>query len=121
MFAFDITLAGDSSSTRTYSLTGVVDGNSARSNPVAPVNAPESLIIKHGESSRDGTTLDRHLVRFDLTKVNGAGVPLKGSLYVTIEVPRDTVFTSTIIKDMRTQMSNFLTDANVVKLLNREP
>jgi hypothetical protein len=121
MFTLDITLAGDSSSTRTYSLTSVAEGNSFRANPAAPLNAPETLSIKHQQSSRGGIALDRHLARLDLTKINSAGTPVQASLYVTIEVPRDSAITATMIKDMRTQMQNFWVDANVAKLLNAEP
>lgn len=121
MFAFDITLVGDSASTRTYSLKDVTNGNSIRSAATAPLNAPEVLTIKNQKSSRGGIVLDRHLVRLDLTKINGSGAPVQASVYVTIEVPEDAVITAAIIKDMRTQMINFMSDANVVKLLNGEP
>jgi len=121
MFAFDITLAGDSSSTRTYSLKSVVEGSSLRGAATAPLNAPETLSIKNQKSSRGGIPLDRHLVRFDLTKINASGAPVTASVYQTMEVPEDSVFTAAIIKDMRTQMINFMSDANVAKLLNGEP
>ena len=121
MFTFDITLAGDSSSTRTYSLRSVTDGKAIRANPSAPLNAPETLTINHQKSSRGGIPLDRHLVRLDLTKINASGAPVVASVYVTIEVPEDTVITAAMIKDMRTQMQNFWVDANVTKLLNSEP
>jgi hypothetical protein len=121
MFTTDITLAGDSSSTRTYSLRSIVDGTAVRANPAAPLNAPETLVIKHQKSLRGGIPLDRHLARLDLTKINSGSNPVVASVYVTIEVPEDTVITAAIIKDMRTQMTNFLVDANVAKLLNSEP
>lgn len=122
MFNNDITLAGDSSSTRTYALRGVTDGNSIRSNASAPTSAPEAMLIKNQTSSRGGVALNRTLVRLDLTKINTPGVPLTGSVYVTFEVPQDPVWTVAIIKDMRTQLVNFLTTAgNVEKLLNGEP
>ena len=121
MFNTDITLAGDSSSTRTYSLRSIVDGSTVRANASAPVNAPETMTIKHGVSSRGGIPLDRHLVRLDLTKINSASNPVTASLYVTAEVPQDAAITAAMIKDMRTQLQNFWIDANVVKLLNGEP
>jgi hypothetical protein len=121
MFTFDITLTGDSASTRTYSLKSVVEGNALRASAAAPLNAPETMTIKNGTSSRGGIALDRHLVRFDLTKINAAGLPVQASVYLTIEVPRDSAITAAMIKDMRTQMTNFVTDANVAKLLNSEP
>jgi hypothetical protein len=121
-FATDITLAGDASSSRIYSQTSQTEGNSIRKNSSAPLSLPESLTIKNGVSSRSGVPLDRHLVRLDLTKANAANVALMASVYVTFEVPRDVVFTAAIIKDMRTQLTNFLGTAGYVeKLLNGEP
>ncbi|DAD51270.1 coat protein [ssRNA phage Zoerhiza.1_6] len=121
MFLTDIVSAGDSSSTRTYSLRSILDGSSVRANSAAPLNAPETLTIKHSKSSRGGIPLDRHLARFDLTKINSSSAPVVASVYVNIEVPEDAVITAAIIKDMRTQLTNFLSDANVAKLLNGEP
>jgi hypothetical protein len=78
--------------------------------------------VKHQLSSRGGVPLDRHLVRLDLTKINALGAPVVASVYVTLEVPRDSAITIAMIKDMRTQMVNFLTTAGVPeKLLNNEP
>jgi len=122
MLLDDITLVGDSASTRMYSLKSVTDGNSIRGASTAPLNAPETLTIKHSVSSRGGIQLDRHLVRLDLTKINGAFQPVVGSVYVNFEVPRDSVFTAAMIKDMKTQMVNLLAVAgNVDKLLAGEP
>jgi len=121
MFA-DQTIAGDSSSTRTYALTSLVNGSSVRQNAAAPVGLPEQLLISHQESSRSGFPLDRHLVRLNLAKLAGNGsTALTASVYVTIEVPRDSNITVAMIRDMRTQMVNFLTNANLDKILNGEP
>jgi hypothetical protein len=122
MFTDPITLVGDSASTRGYSLTSIQDGSTVRANALAPVNAPETMQVKHQLSSRGGVPLDRHLVRLDLTKINALGAPVVASVYVTLEVPRDSAITIAMIKDMRTQMVNFLTTAGVPeKLLNNEP
>jgi len=122
MFA-DQTLAGDSSSSRTYALTSIVDGSSIRQNASAPVGLPEQLLISHQESTRNGVPLDRHLIRLNLAKSGNehAGVKLIASVYVTIEVPRDTAVTVAMIRDMRTQLQNFWTNANLDKVLNGEP
>jgi hypothetical protein len=122
MFSNDITLAGDSSSTRTYALRSIVDGNSVRAAATAPVGEDESLAIKHSlVVQKTGIPADRHLVRLDLAKLNSEEKLAGAALYVVIEIPRDSVITAAIIKDMRTQLVNFLTNTNVDKLINREP
>jgi hypothetical protein len=122
MFTDPITLVGDSASTRGYALVSIEGGSTIRSNPLAPVNTPETMLVKHQLSSRGGLPLDRHLVRLDLTKINALSLPVVGSVYVNFEVPRDLVFTLAMVKDMRTQLVNFITLAGVVeKLLNNEP
>jgi hypothetical protein len=41
---------------------------------------------------------------------------------MTLEVPRDAAITLAMIKDMRTQLTNFVNTAgNIEKLLNNEP
>jgi hypothetical protein len=122
MFTDPITLVGDSASTRGYALVSIQDGNTVRANPLAPVNAPETMQVKHQLSSRGGVPLDRHLARLDLTKINSLSAPVVASVYMTLEVPRDAAITLAMIKDMRTQLTNFVNTAgNIEKLLNNEP
>jgi hypothetical protein len=122
MFTNDITLAGDSSSTRTYALRSITDGNSVRANASASATLPETLQVKHQLSSRGGVPLDRHLVRLDLGLNSANQGVVSPSVYLTIEVPRDPIVTVAIIKDMKTQLVNFLaTSGYVDKLLNGEP
>lgn len=122
MFNTDITLAGDSSSTRTYALRSIIDGSSVRSNPSAPTAELETLSIKHTRSVRDGITVKRHLVRLDLAKLNSASnkVP-QAAVYVVMEVPQDSAITTAMVKDMVTQLKNFLDSANTTKIINDEP
>lgn len=123
MFNTSITLAGESSSTRNYDLVSMDGGNSVRKNPLAPVGELESLSIRHSSSVQKdtGLTIDRHLVRFDLQKVTSGGEPANLGVYVVMEVPRDSVITAALVKDIRTQMVNLLTLGNVDKILNGEP
>jgi len=123
MFTDPVTLAGDSSSTRGYALQSILDGNSVRSAPTAPVGLPEQLIIKHDISSRGGVPLARHLIRLNLAKtgVDHSGALLTASVYLTIEVPLDQAVTVAMLRDMRTQLNNFTTNANLDKILNNEP
>jgi len=120
MFNTDVTLAGDNSSTRGYSLTSIVDGKAIRSNASAPLGEPETLTVSHSKRSADPNASTRHLVRLDLTKTNGLGESATGSVYCVIESPK-TIITTAQISDMVTQLKNFLSAANLLKLLNNEP
>lgn len=122
MLNTDITLAGDSSSTRTYALRSIEGGNSFRANASAPNGEAETLTVKHSSNKNgSGIAVKRHLVRLDLQKVNAAGIPVNAAVYVVVEVPVDPAITVAYIKDMRTQMTNFLVNANVDKILSDEP
>lgn len=121
MFANDITLAGDASSTRTYALTSILNGSSIRSNASVAAGEAELMSISNTRKSKAPDSPTRHLVRLDLTRVNSTtGVPATGSVYVVIEEPQATI-TPVMIQDMVTQLKNFLTAANVTKILNDEP
>ena len=124
MLTNDLTVTGDSSSTRTYALAeGPTEGknNSLRKASVATTGESENLAISHSSSIRSGTVVKRHLLRLNLGKLNSTTQKVHvGSLYVVVEVPQDPAITAAQIKDMRTQMVNLLTNANVDKLLNDE-
>jgi hypothetical protein len=123
MFANSFALVGDSASTRTYDLVSIENGKSIRKNAAAAANELESITVSHTASlNKEGTVVKRHLARLDLWKVNSTTQKLqKAAVYVVIEQPVDSVITAAILKDMRTQLKNFLDDANVAKLINDEP
>jgi hypothetical protein len=123
MLTQDITLAGDSSSTRVYAQTAgpTETSNSSIRKAPAATGELESLTVKHSTSSRNGTVVKRHLARLDLGKVNSTSQKQQvASVYVVMEVPQDTVITSAQISDMTTQLKNLLSAGNVTKLLNDE-
>jgi hypothetical protein len=123
MLNTDITLAGDSSSSRVYSWKSPISpGGILRVNSSAPVGLPETLSVNHTEGKKGGLPLDRHLIRLDLAKANGSGAVVTASFYVVMEVPRDPIITAAMLKDMRTQMVNLLATAGYMdKLLAGEP
>lgn len=121
MFTNDIPLIGDAASTRTYSLVSIAGGSSLRSNPLTGAALPETLAIKHTSTTKQKQTSDRHLVRLDLAKADAlTGEVVNGAVYLVIEAPR-TVITAAQLKDMVTQLKNFLTPGVVSQLLNNEP
>lgn len=120
MFATDITLAGDASSTQTYSLTSIVNGKAIRANAAAAAGAEQLLTVSHGPKSSAANAPLRHLVRIDTTKSDLTGASVVMSVYTVLEVPR-TIVTAAQVQDAVTQLKNFLSGANVTKLLNSEP
>jgi hypothetical protein len=121
MLLNDITLAGDASSSQTYSLISVQDGNSVRRNSAAPSDAPQQLIVKHESYSKGSLKGTRHLVRLERTRAQATSLtPVTGSVHLVIDAPGDTV-TAADLKDMFTQLKNLLTAGVVTQVLNGEP
>jgi hypothetical protein len=121
MFTNDITLAGDASSSQTYSLIDVDGGNSVRRNSAAPLDAPQVMTIKHESYTKGSIKGTRHLVRLERTRAQATSLtPVTGSVHVVIDAPNDTV-TPADLKDMFTQLKNFLTAGAITQVLNGEP
>jgi hypothetical protein len=121
MFTNDITLAGDAGSSTVYALISVEGGNSARRDGAAGLDSPKNMLIKHERVTKGTLTSDRHLVRLEKTLPQATTlVPVTGSIHVVIDAPRDTI-TVAMLKDMTTQLKNFLSAANIDKLVNNEP
>ena len=115
----------DGTTPKTYSLQSIVDAKSIRANAAAAVGAPETLTISHGKRNpKDSTSADRHLVRFDTTKVDStSGVSQLASVYLVIEMP-ESQFTSTDIIEMFHRLEHIIVDssaAGLLKILNNEP
>jgi len=123
MFATDITLVGDAASSTVYSLRSIADGKAIRGDATAGLSQPKQLTISHSEVSRPAGILDRHLVRLDRTETRVTdSVDVAGSVYLVVESPRDNTVTVAQLKDMITQLRNFLTTAGYAdKLFNGEP
>jgi hypothetical protein len=121
MFSLDITLAGDASSSQTYSLVDVDNGNSVRRNSAAPSDAPQLMTIKHESRVSGGISGKRHLIRLDRSRAQATTLTqVQGSVYVVIDAPDNTV-TAADLKDMFTQLKNFLTAGAITQILNGEP
>lgn len=121
MFSNDITLAGDASSSQTYALQSINDGKSIRGDKTLGAALPRLLTISHSASKKGTQVTDRHLVRLDLAKADAVtGEKVNLGVYLVLEMPR-TVATNAQLKDMVTQMKNFITSGAVDQLLNNEP
>jgi len=114
------TLAGDASSSTTYARRYVNETKGLYSDASAPLGSPKTLSVSHSQVNRGAAGVaDRHLVRLDRTEVNASGVAATASVYVVLEVPRSIV-TEAQTLDMVTQLKNFLSSANLDKILNNE-
>jgi hypothetical protein len=121
MFTNDITLAGDAGSSTVYALISVEGGNSARRDGASGLDLPKDMLIKHERVTKKTLTSDRHLVRLEKTKPESVSLlPVTASVHVVLDVPRGTI-TVAEIKDMVTQLKNFLSAGNIDKLINNEP
>lgn len=116
----DITLAGDASSSTTYALINRLATSSLRRDASATIGSPKAISVSHA-TGKDafGQPVDRHVVRLDRTEADSLNLKHTGSVYVVLVQPASGV-TEAHIKDMRTQLKNFLSDANVDKVLNGE-
>jgi len=120
MFTNDIVSNGDAGSSVTYALTSIAGGKSVRSVSGLPLGNNRSMTISHASAGKPGEEVDRHMERFDFTTVDTAGKSATASVYAVLVVPR-TVVTVAQVQDLVTQLKNFLSSANVAKLLNNEP
>lgn len=123
MLSQDLTLAGDASSSRVYSLQALEKGGSLRSNSAATPGLPETLSIQHTERTDKSTkvTVQRHSVRLEKSVANAAGVPVKSTVFVVFEHHIDPAVTAAQIKDQFTQAKNLLDGTTIGKVLNNEP
>jgi hypothetical protein len=116
-------LIGDAASSTTYSLRSITDGKAVRGDATAGLSQPKQLTISHSEVSRSTGVADRHLIRLDRVETRVIdSIDVAASVYLVVESPRDNTVTAAQIKDMITQLKNFLITATYVdKMLNGEP
>ena len=117
--AAQLTIAGDSSTTRVYEDVGRADRKTTRKDSTLGVDQPFFLTITHSEESNKGVISDRHLVRFDRTVVDSEDNAATVSFYGVFSVPRK-IITLTHVQDLVTQFKNLLTSGNVAKIVNGE-
>lgn len=121
MLALDITLAGDAASSQTYSFANYpTPTSSLRGDRVAGSALPRTMAIGHSVMKKGTQSTDRHLVRLNLAMADAVtGEKVFGGAYLVIEMPQ-TVMTVAKMKDIITQLKNFLSSGNIDMLLNNE-
>lgn len=122
MFSTDV-VVNNGSSDVTYSQISLENSKSIRNDATRGIAYPRSLVISHETAGNGLKTSDRHLVRFNDTKIDPTstvGGSISASCYTVLDVPRR-VFTDLDIKALVTSQKNFWTEANLAKILNGEP
>jgi len=120
MLANDLTLNpgsyGGVSANKIFNLAGYpTPTSSIRRVQATALTTPETVLISHQNVQRGGLTVDRHLVRHDVTLNDPLKGAVKASAWVTIEVPRGTtVFTNAVIKDMFGRLPSALLASGVM-------
>lgn len=122
-FPLDIALDDLTPATHTYSQISLEKGKSIRNDATRGLGTPRSLIISHTANGSGMNATDRHLIRLnDVKEDTGSdtNAVLSGSVYMVIEKPRR-ILTDGDISSMIEQLVDFLTAANIAKILNGEP
>lgn len=98
----------------------LVDGVE-RLNDETDLILPEKVVIKHATQGGKGKELDRHLVQITKTERDATtGDIWAAGVNLTLVVPRQTMFSAADVKRLVALMKDFLSDANVEKLLRGE-
>jgi hypothetical protein len=124
-FSPDVIMQGLDNTPHTYSEISLLNGKSVRKDASRGLGTPATLTISHEVSGKGTNSIDRHLVRLDLTEkspdVESVEVA-QTSVYTVMTVPRSLIITKSMVRDLIHQLGSFLAEeANVTKLLNGEP
>lgn len=109
--------------TFTYSQISLENSKSIRADATRGVALPRTLVISHSTNGSGMNAIDRHLIRLnDVKEDTGSedNATLSGSAYIVLEKPRRIVADADITS-MVQQLIDFLSAANLVKILNGEP
>lgn len=118
MLAANLTIGSE-----TYNLIGNDLKKSLRARTGDPAGVDQVLTISNDQAKIGGRVNDRHLVRQDLTKVDGEGLQSEASAYLVINRPRTTAISDAEVIAMCVALATFITansNANLVQVLNNE-
>jgi hypothetical protein len=121
MLATALTLTGATVNS-TYGLRSITDGKSIRSDATAPLGSPHTVTVSHSlRNAKDPESALRHLFRLDWTGHNSVtGLPEVASMYIVVELPQSTTFSSADLTNMQAQLFNGVA-GNWSAFLNSEP
>lgn len=109
MLANDLVLDNSSGTDITYRLVNNDQSGSRRIDIATDLRSPSLLNIRHSETGKGSSAVDRHLVQFIKTVQSSSG-PVLLTVNCTVAVPRAAEVTPTMVKDILMNMMDFLSD-----------
>lgn len=115
MLANDITLDKQDGTDVVYRLINQDGTGSRRIDVTTNLSAPKLMTIRHSSQGKGSDAVDRHLVSLTQT-VSGSAAPRTLTCNFTVAVPRDAAVTAQMVKDLITNLVDFLADGSVASL-----
>lgn len=112
----DISINNNSAVAKTFTPSVAVANGYDYRETSSPIAAPSTLRITHVLPAASSAANTKAGVRFTKVALNGASQIRTGYIDITISVPKDGVVAGDV-SDMGAYVRNFLTDANITKLL----
>jgi hypothetical protein len=107
------TLKDRTNADRTFLETSRDGQGASRLDSATTLAEPARLEIKHSTSGKGSAAVDRHLIQVTRTKLNSTtGEPVRSSINLTINVPRDSTITSNMIEDDISALIRFIAGTN---------
>jgi hypothetical protein len=117
MFSNDLTLYDKSGDDVVYRLFRSDNVGTQRIDVATTLAAPALMSIKHSTAGKGSAAVDRHLVQFSRTILDGTtGLPYTLVCNFTLQVPRAAVITSQIVYDQVCNLADFLTDGAIASV-----
>lgn len=111
-----ITINNNAAVAQTFNPSVAISGGFEYRNGASTVAAPQTIEITHDMKVAASTSNDRHAVTFKQARANALASMRTGFVQVTLSVPKDGL-TATDVSDLGAYVRNFLTDANISKIL----
>jgi hypothetical protein len=100
----------------TYKLIKSSSDGTTRIDVATNATAPALMTIKHSVSGRGADAIDRHLVQFSRTVLETSGAQRTATVNFTVAVPRSSVITSTIVKDLICNLADLIADGVIASM-----
>lgn len=97
----------------TFTYVGGTNGRVLRSDFAAAAEAPITMTHGHQTRAVKGTSLDSHLLRIDVTKLDSDGVtPYKANIRLVADLPK-AILSDALCDDLAAYIRNWASSANV--------
>lgn len=112
----DITINNNAAVAKTFSPSIQVPNGYQYRETGSPADAPRTLDVLHVIANAASSSNSKHTLLFKQLRANGASLMRTGYIKTEISVPKDGL-TATDVSDLAAFIRNFLTDANLQKVL----